>query len=304
MHAGVSLQGDQVLSTGVPGTDGLTIERVMDWVEARLEALKTDDDDSEDDATDKDQRAGNSRSALQPRRGGPSSSSSRQPIASSSSSSTHPRPPASSRTTSETKRTARRSPTSDRIDDRPRSSAPPSSRHSSPGSPTQRPTSKPSRKERLASASGVVTGQGGIFQMQNLHHYPFEFVVPGTPTRNPHGLGLITDPVAAISDEGANGPGTTHGPGLTPTTGSKRRHASIAGGEPMAVINATPTRSSNSGQGQGTQNGGGGSRRRNRSGRHSTSLNAPISNGGNDGAMSMVYEPMEVEERARKVPRR
>ncbi len=46
MHAGVSIQGQ---GEHPSGSEALTIERIMDWVDGRLEALKDDEDDSDDD---------------------------------------------------------------------------------------------------------------------------------------------------------------------------------------------------------------------------------------------------------------
>lgn len=302
MNAGVSLQGEDGGSSGHPNVDRLTIERVMDWIEARLEALK-EEDDSEDDGTDKDQRG------KAPARGsGNTPASQRQrPPAASSSTPSRMLPPSR---TSEGKRNGRRSPDHDRDDHQSRhqnsapTAVPPSSRHSSPSSPQSiSPTisSRPviSRKERERHAF-----PGGI--LQNLQHYPFDFAIPITPSsRNiPQGLGLVTDPpltaplpITIINTDGS----TTPSPAAIPTAGSKRRHASMTSAD-AAPPNGTPARLGTHTHTQNTV-----SRRRNRSGRLSTGPGSIRSNdaGGGAGVGGMLaYEPMEVEGGARKVPRR
>jgi len=298
MNAGVSLQGQSHGGSGHPNADGLTIERVMDWIEARLEALK-EDDDSEDDGTDKDQR-GKTRT-----RGSEGTSATRRQHNPAASTSTPSRTLPSSRT-SESKRSGRRSPDHERDDhqSRQQNSAPPpppSSRHSSPSSPrsisptiSNRPVSTRKDRERHSLPAGI---------LQNLQHYPFDFAIPIPPSslNLPQGLGLVTDPTLTtpVPITIINSDGSAPSPAATPTTSSKRRHASMNGADTVPP-NGTPMRPA-----MQTQNSA--SRRRARGGRLST---GPGSNRSNDAGAGagvggmLAYEPMEVEERARKVPRR
>ena len=299
MNAGVSLQGQTLAGASGPSNgDGLTIERVMDWIEARMEALK-EEDDSEDDGTDKERGKAPTRG----NGGNPATQRQHTPAASTS---TPPRmlPPSRS---PESKRNGRRSPDRDRGDHHRRQqnsipTLPPSSRHSSPSSPhstlptiSGRPVGSRKERERQSLPAGI---------LQNLQHYPFDFAIPIPPSswNHPHGLGLITDPslttplpITIINSDSSIAPTPT----ATPTTGSKRRHASIAGADPVPPT-GTPARPVTHAQ---TQNSA--SRRRNRGGRLSTGpgSNRSIDPSAGVGGM-LAHEPMEVEERARKVPRR
>jgi len=297
MNAGVSLQGQSDGGSGHPNADELTIERVMDWIEARLEALK-EDDDSEDDGTDKDQRG------KAPTRGSEGTSATRRQHNPAASTSAPSRILPPSRT-SESKRSGRHSPDHDRDDhqSRQQNSAPPpppSSRHSSPSSPrsisptiSNRPVGPRKDRERHSLPAGI---------LQNLQHYPFDFAIPIPPSslNLPQGLGLVTDPalttsvpITIINSDGSAAPS----PAATQTTGSKRRHASMTGVD-IVPPSGTPMRPV-------TQTQNSASRRRARGGRLSTGPGSNKSNDAGAGVGGMlVYEPMEVEERARKVPRR
>lgn len=288
----------------------------MDWVEGRLEALK-DEDESEDDVTDKDQRGkAPARTRNDRTERAPASGGQRPPSASTRSTPSSSRMPPPSQTT-DSKRGGRRSPERhDREEQqhRQRSGAhattittTSSSRHSSPSLSSPRsvsPTAKSinshhSRKERERHSLS------GSNILQNLQHYPFDFAIPSTPSRNSHlqGLGLITDPTTP----GALPITVIESDNSTPTTGSKRRHTSIAGTESIPSM-MTPTRTSVQSQSQGSV-----SRRRSRGGRQSTGASGGARNGDTGGGVTamigsggavMPYEPMEIEERARKVPRR
>jgi hypothetical protein len=194
MHAGVSIQGQgQGQGRGSPAdSDGLTIGRVMDWVEARLEALK---DVEEDDDDDKERESPQIPPAAPP---GPMSSTSRGAPRSDRKAQSHP-PDREEQIRNE------------RVHSTSGNASPAMSRSISP----------PSHK-----SSGHRKDRGSA--VHHPPHYPFELVLPNDsavefPLISHNGTSTSENSLTALAMSHINVPDAAVNVGI----GSKRRFASL-----------------------------------------------------------------------------
>lgn len=261
VQAGVSIQGQ---GANV-GAEGLTIGRIMDWIEGRLEAIGTADDDDDDDkaTTSKGKARGGIRRI---------ETTAQSPIITRSRPTQDTKPTTSNHNREEPR--TRVDPDSDQGRDGSRQLRYPHSSPSPPRSLSPPPTKPPSRKERAQRQS--------FQQPPPTTSMDFPLITSGLESSDTSINPLALSPLNVSVDFPMN-----------LGVGSKRRHGALFDGgsgasTSRAVSNQVP----------------GSTRRRIRASRASTTGVPPTLFTGSVSPVFEPMEIEEREERARKVPRR